>query len=110
MEIVSQRNFVPMPARKVRLVAMQVKRIGDPEEALHVLAALPKAAAEPIYKTIKTALADARNTFGRTGPVRIKNIIINDGMRLKRFRPVSRGTAHPVVKRTSHIRVVLEVD
>lgn len=108
MEIVSERKFVSVSARKARLVASQIKRVSDPQRALILLAALQKVAADPIRKTLLTALSDARNTFKLSGTLRLKTVTVNEGRTLKRWRPVSRGSAHPIHKRTSHIRVVLE--
>lgn len=108
MEIVSQRKFVHISPRKIRLVANAVKRTHDPKHALALLSVLPKRAALPLQKTLKTALADAKNTFGVTGSILLKNIMVDEGPTSKRWHAVARGVAHPIHKRTSHITVVLE--
>lgn len=109
MQVVSERKFVKLAPRKVRLVADAVKKVLDPDKAIKLLTVMPKAAAIPIRLTIKTALADAESTFKLdVTKLKLKNIIVNEGPVLKRFNPISRGSAHPYLKRTSHIKVILE--
>lgn len=107
MEIVSERKFTKVAPRKVRLITSAIKRTKDPKQALIILSFLPKIAAIPVRLALQTALADARNTF-KVRSITLKNIIVNEGPRLKRSQPVSRGSAHPILKRTSHVRVILE--
>lgn len=81
----------------------------DPEKALEVLKYTPKAAALPLSKVIKSAVANAvHNLKMDKQKLIIKEILVNEGPTLKRFKARSRGMAHPILKRTSHIKVVLE--
>jgi large subunit ribosomal protein L22 len=94
--------------KKVRLVAENLS--GKPaQEVLDSLRFVPKKAAVPITKVLKSAVANAKNNkqLKPEGLV-IKEILVDAGPTLKRIRPVSRGGAHQILKRTSHIKVILE--
>lgn len=108
MQVSSTQKFVHMSPRKVRLVANAV-RGKSPQVALVALTFMTKRAALPVTKALKSALANATNNVKlREESLKIKSIQIQEGPRLKRFRPVSRGMAHGYKKRMSHIKVVLE--
>jgi len=79
------------------------------EDALEVLTLLPQAAAEPVSKTIKSALANAEANYGlEPETMHIAEIMVNEGPRLRRARYGARGRFKPIRKRTSHITVILE--
>jgi large subunit ribosomal protein L22 len=101
------KNYRQSP-RKVRLVAdfVRGKKV---ENALQDLQFMPKRASLAISKLISSARANAVNNFKVTEGLMIKEITVDDGPTLKRHRPVSRGRAHPINKRTSHVNVVLAV-
>ncbi|RMF04063.1 MAG: 50S ribosomal protein L22 [Chloroflexi bacterium] len=81
------------------------------EEALEVLALLPQRAANPVYKTVKSALANAEENFALDPEdMVISEIKIDEGPRLRRARYGARGRFKPIKKRMSHITVVLEED
>ncbi|MEJ2347774.1 MAG: 50S ribosomal protein L22 [Patescibacteria group bacterium] len=107
MEIKSVQKFVKMSPRKLRLVASLVKGM-TPTEAVARLPFSGKRAADPLVKTIKTAIANAKVKGIAESDLVFKEIQINEGPMLKRGRPVSRGMWHPYKRRMSHIRVVLE--
>lgn len=109
MEIIATQKYLRASPQKLRLVVRGIKGIDDPERVLTTLAFIRKRAAQPLAKTIKQALANARNK-GLTGVLRVKEIQIGDGPRFKRFRAGPRGMARPILKRTSHIRVILETE
>lgn len=93
--------------RKVRLVADAV-RGKKVEDAIITLSVMPKRAAEPMLKLIKSAAANAKNNDGlEISSLVIKEISVDDGLTMKRWRPKARGTAHPIRKRSSHVRVTL---
>src|SRR5262249_46080714 len=93
--------------RKLRLVADAIRSL-SPQEAARVLLAAEKRAASPIFKTLKSAMANAVNNSKLDEKnLIIKNIIVEDGQALKRFHPSSRGRTHPYKKRSSHIKVIL---
>jgi large subunit ribosomal protein L22 len=107
----SARN-IRMSARKARLV-MDVVRGRDADEALVVLQFVSKRAAPAISKVIKSAMANAEE-YGNTRGIDVdtSNLVIADaqvdeGPRMKRFRPRSRGMANPFTRYTCHLRVTL---
>ncbi|MFR6033075.1 MAG: large ribosomal subunit protein uL22 [Bacilli bacterium] len=61
-----------------------------------------------VAKTLASAIANAENNNGLSAAnLKIKSAIVNQGVAFRRFRPVARGSAHPIRKRTSHISIVL---
>jgi large subunit ribosomal protein L22 len=89
--------------RKVSLVAALV-RGRSVDDALVILSHTPKRAAKPLAKLIASARANATNNHGlKADGLNIASLQVTAGPRLKRYRPVSRGRAHPFQKRTSHI-------
>jgi large subunit ribosomal protein L22 len=94
--------------RKVSVVASLV-RGRSVADALTILEHTPRRAAKPIYKVIASARANADHNHNyRPDTLQIVEISVTPGVRYKRFRPVSRGMAHPFQRRTSHIRVVVD--
>ena len=107
MEITATQKFVHMSPRKLRLVVPLVKNM-QPTKALEILPHIGKRAAEPLAKVIKTAIANAKVKKLSAADLVFKEIQINEGPRLKRWRPGAKGKVKPYIKRMSHIRVVLE--
>lgn len=102
----TQKNTRQTP-RKVRLVANTVKKM-PLEKALQQLAVMERRASLVIMKVMKQALANAINNHGlKFNDLVLDNILVTEGPRYRRFRAVSRGRAHGVIKRTSHITVTL---
>lgn len=80
-------------------------------EALEVLALLPQAAAEPVYKTVKSALANAEENYAlEPEDMVIAQIRVDEGPRLRRAGYGARGRFKPMQKRTAHLTVILEED
>lgn len=99
---------VRMSPRKVSVVASLV-RGRTVADALVILEHAPRRAALPVSKVIKSARANADHNHNyRPDSLRIVEISVTPGVRYKRFRPVSRGMAHPYQKRTSHIQVIVD--
>ena len=99
---------VRISPRKVSVVASLV-RGRSVADALTILEHTPRRAALQVAKTIKSARANADHNHGyKADTLVITEISVTPGVRYKRFRPVSRGMAHPFQKRTSHIRVVVD--
>ena len=97
-----------MSLRKIKLVAQAVKDL-TPREAIDHLKFLNKRAAVPVAKTIKQAVANAvNNNKLKEEDLEFVSIQALAGPTLKRWRPVSRGRAHSILKRTSHIKVILK--
>ena len=77
-------------------------------EALKQLEFLPKRAALPLAKLIKSAVANAVNNLKMSADhLIVKNLTVDKDVVLKRFRPRARGSASRINKRTSQVRVIL---
>ena len=78
-------------------------------EALALLTATPKVASEPVRKVIESATANAEHNQGLSrADLYVAEIFADGGPILKRINPVSKGRAHRINKRTSHITVILD--
>ena len=100
---------VRITPRKARLV-MDLVRGKSVKEALGLLANTNKAASEPVSKLIKSAAANAVNNFGMDeDSLYIAEIWANDGLRMKRYLPRAKGSASGLVKRNSHLYVVIKM-
>mgnify|MGYP001584749096 CR=1 FL=1 len=106
MDIIATQKFLIMSPKKLRVVAFEVRKM-KPIQSIEVLPHIGKRAAEPLLKVIKSAIANAKVKGISETDLIFKEIQINEGPRLKRGRPVSRGMFHAYKKRMSHIRVVL---
>lgn len=97
----------PIKARRV----VNAVRGMRAQEALEVLRLLPQAAAIPVYKTLKSAIANAEENYALDPEsLVIAKITVDEGPRLRRARYGARGRFKPIKKRTSHITVVVEED
>jgi len=109
MEIKAKAKYLRNAPRKVRLVADLVRGL-DVKEAELQLRFLTKRAVEPVLKLLNSACTNAKNNFNlEKDSLFIKSIKVNEGPPFKRWRPVSRGRAFQVLKRTSHIDLILGV-
>ena len=112
MEARAKRKYIRSSPRKMRIVA-DVVRGKNVQEALTTLHFLPQAAARTVERTIQDAYANLRdqNQDERIDDeaLVVKTIMVGEAPFLKRFRPVSRGRAHPILKRSSHLTVVVGV-
>ncbi|MEO0017702.1 MAG: ribosomal protein, partial [Verrucomicrobiota bacterium] len=107
MEVTSTTKYVRLSPQKARDVAREIQGL-PVSSALDILNFTPKKAAILIGKTLKTAIADAENNFSLdTGTLIIKEAVIGAGPTLRRFSPRAKGSAGPILKRTSHIYITL---
>jgi len=111
METVARARFMRGSARKMRQVVDLVR--GKPvDEALNMLSMLPKSAARPVFKTVKSAAANALAAEGtahmKTENLSIKKIYVDGGPIMKRIRAMGMGRAYRINKRMCHLTVVLE--
>lgn len=98
---------VQMTPRKIGEVASLV-RGRTVEDALTILEHTPRRAATPVSKVIASAKANATNNHNAKGnDLTITSLDVSPGPRMKRYRPVARGAAHPYQKRTTHITVTI---
>lgn len=101
-------NGVAIAPRKVAIVAALV-RGRTVEEALTILEHTPRRSALAVSKVIASAKANADHNHGyKPSTLRITEISVTHGTRIKRFRPAAHGRALPFVKRSSHIRVIVD--
>lgn len=105
-EITAKLNSYRQSPRKVRLVANSL-RGKSVKEAKNRLDFITKRATGPLHKLLNSAVANAKNLGASADNLFVKTITVDGGKILYRRRPVSRGSAHPIHKRTSHITVVL---
>ncbi|MFH1354085.1 MAG: 50S ribosomal protein L22 [bacterium] len=108
MEVKAHISNARMTPRKVRGLREVV--VGLPvREALGQLDWQGGKAAKVIGKVLRSAVANAQHNHElEEDNLQVAELKVNDGMRLKRWRPASRGMAHAFVKRACHITVVLE--
>lgn len=106
MEYISTQKFIRMSPKKIRVVVSAIKKM-SPDKAVETLPYVNKAAALPLQKTIKSAIANARMQGAKVEELVFKEIQIGEGPRLKRGIAAPRGRYHPILKRMSHIRVTL---
>lgn len=102
--IVRQVRISPKKSNLVAALVRNKKAL----DALDILKFTPKKAAPVVRKAIQSAIANAETNFKQKREnLYIKEIIVNEGTTYKRRMPVSRGRAHPILKRTSHITIKL---
>jgi large subunit ribosomal protein L22 len=110
MEVRAVEKYIRISPKKARLVA-DVVRGEKAVNALAMLRFMPKKAAKIIYKALDSAVANATNNAGlNRDDLVISKITIDKGPSLKRFRPRSRGMASALLKRTSHVTVVVSAE
>ena len=100
-------SYARISSRKVKVVIdlIRNKPVG---EALAILKLSPKAASSLVEKLVNSAIANAENNHHLdVDKLYVKEIYANQGPTLKRIRPRAQGRAFPILKRTSHITVVL---
>jgi len=108
MEARAVGKYLRVSAQKTRLVADMV-RGKKVDEALILLRFTPKKSGRLITKVLRSAMANAENTKAvDLEKLYIKTIKIDQGPRLKRFRPRAMGRATRIIKPSSHITVVLD--
>ena len=101
-------RYVRIAPDKVRIVLALI-RGRSVTEAMAVLQATPKAASEPIFKVLNSAAANAEHNGNMSvADLFVAEAYADPGPTLKRYQPVSKGRAHHILKRTSHITVILD--
>ena len=108
MEVIAKSKYIRMSPRKVRLIANVVRGL-KAEEAEKILIGLNKRATQPILLTLKQGVANAVKNFDLIKETLvIKSLEVGKGPTYKRIRAASRGYRHLILKRTSHIKMILE--
>jgi large subunit ribosomal protein L22 len=107
MEVTSTYRYARISAFKAREVTREIQG-RSASDALDLLTFSPKKAAVMVRKTLRTAIANAENNADlKVDTLLVKEAVVGEGPTLKRFRARARGSASPLRKRTSHIRIVL---
>lgn len=112
MEAVAVAKQVRMSPRKVRLVVDQIRGLSV-NEAVSVLDFSTKAAAVPVRKTLRSAVANAEDRADRDGEnvdvddLIVRRVFVDEGPTYKRWRAAAQGRAVPRRRRTSHITVAV---
>lgn len=108
MEVQAIGKYLRISPRKLVPVADLVKN-KKATEAVKLLRFVNKKGAGFVVDVLKSAIANAKNNFKLTeNNLMVKKIEVGKGPTLKRWQPISRGRAHPILKRMSHLKVVLE--
>ena len=107
MDVKAKSKYIRISSQKVRKIINVIK--GKPIEfCLDTLKFMPQKAAKIIDKTLKSAIANAENNHNlNIDTLKLSNIIVDQGPTSKRFRPRARGRGSRILKRTSHITVIV---
>ena len=112
MEAKAKARFVRVTPQKARRV-VDLIRGKQAEQAVATLKFAPQAAGETVLKVVESAIANARVKADRAGEafdagsLVVREAYVDEGPTLKRFRPRAQGRASQILKRTSHITVVV---
>jgi large subunit ribosomal protein L22 len=108
MEVIAITRNARMSAAKGRPLARSCQGL-KAAEALKIVEFSPKKAAEIIKKTLMSAVANARNNNGvqNAADMTVKMCVLDESVRMRRFWPTARGSAHPIARRMCHCKVVL---
>ena len=107
MEAKAQAKMVRISSRKVKLVIDLIRGKGL-GESLSILRLTPRAASPVVEKLVRSAAANADHNYNmELDKLYIKEIYVGEGPTLKRFQPRAQGRATQILKRTSHITVVV---
>ncbi|MGI6365857.1 MAG: 50S ribosomal protein L22 [Bacillota bacterium] len=107
MEVKASARYVRIAPRKVRIVVDLVrgKAVG---EALAILRNTPKAASPLVEKVLKSAVANAEHNYELSAEdLYVSKAFVDQGPTLKRYRPRARGMANRILKKTSHITLMV---
>ncbi|MFZ4508563.1 MAG: 50S ribosomal protein L22 [Fimbriimonas sp.] len=108
MEVRAVAKYIRVQPRKVRIIADEIRG----KEALHtsqILRFHPSKSAKLLRKVLESAIANAvENNNLEPNALRISTIMVDEGPRLKRMRARAQGRGFAILKKTSHITVVLE--
>jgi large subunit ribosomal protein L22 len=107
MQVRSTYRFARISAFKAREVTREIQGL-PASDALNLLRFVPKKAAGLVRKTLASAVANAENNNNlNVENLVVQEAVVGEGPTAKRFQPKARGSAGPILKRTSHIRIIL---
>lgn len=107
MEAKAYLNMIRISPRKARLVVDTIRN-KSVAVAVATLHNMDKRSAEPVLKLLNSAIANAVNNNGmEADKLFVKTVYVNEGPTLKRFRPRAHGRAYEILKRTSHLTIIV---
>lgn len=107
MKTIAKQRHARISAQKVRLVADQVRGM-EVEKALELLTFSNKKAATMVKAVLDSALANAEHNDGADiDELKVSEIMVDEGPTMKRIQPRAKGRANRILKRSSHITVVV---
>lgn len=110
MESKTMIKNVRISPKKLRFLLKEVKKL-TPKQALDYLYYTPKKGAKILYQAIKSAINNAKNYLKVDEDLlKFKVLAVDEGIKLKRYRPGGRGIVRPYMRRFSHVSVVLVKD
>jgi len=106
-----EKKFVfknlPISPKKLRFLLPPLRKI-SPVGALDYLFYMPKKGAKILRKAIKSAIDAVKSSLKiEENKLKFKTLAVDEGRKLKRFRPGGRGTVKPIVRRFSHLTIIL---
>ena len=108
MEAKALARHIRIAPRKVRIV-MDLIRGKNVGEAFAILKHVPKVGSEVLEKVLKSAVANAEHNYDMNSDnLYISEAYVDPGPTLKRIHPRSRGQAFKILKRTSHISIIVK--
>ncbi len=107
MDVQAITKYVRLSPTKARDIARAIQGCPVPD-ALKIVQASERKGAAEIKKTLKSAIANAENNAGLSADtLYVRTAIVDQGPILARWKPRARGSASPIQKKTSHIKIVL---
>jgi len=108
MKVSATQKHARMSPRKIRPYARMVQGMSAAAAETQLAFAVGKAP-ELLLTVLRSAVANAKNNLSiEASDLKVSSILINQGLVMKRYMPVSKGMAHPILKRTSHITITVE--
>jgi large subunit ribosomal protein L22 len=108
MEVAAKLKNARISAQKCRLVADQVRGV-KVDRALQILTFSPKKAARLLRKVLESAIANAEHNEGADiDELKVSRVFVDEGPSLKRFQARAKGRGNRIMKRTSHITVMVD--
>ena len=107
LEATAKATFIRISPRKVQIV-LDLIRNKPADQAMAILKHTPKAACEPLEKLLKSAMANAENKNLDVTRLYVAECFVGQGPTLKRIMPRAKGSADRILKRTSHVTMVVK--
>ncbi|WP_298445049.1 50S ribosomal protein L22 [uncultured Ferrimonas sp.] len=107
MEVLAKHRFARTSPQKARLVADQIRGL-PVDRALDILTFSNKKAGSLVKKVLESAIANAEHNEGLDiDNLKVSKIFVDEGPTMKRIMPRAKGRADRILKRSSHITVVV---